>query len=349
MLKGRELTSFADFHPPFYVGADVGGTSINCGIVDDSGSTLLRVSRPTNASLGPEVGLSNIRNVINEAVALSPISWDEVVSIGLATPGTMDIPAGRLLDPANLPGWRDVPIRDLISQMLEKPTFLQNDANAAAYGEYWVGAAQAAHSLVFWTLGTGIGCGIIIGDMIIRGEHSHGSECGHIIIEMDHGRPCDTGQYGTLEAYASAKSLVRRCREALETNHRDSSLRHIVASGKEITPVAIARAAEAGDRLADDLIMDTARYLGAGTTTLLHTIDPNMVLFGGAMTFGRNHTKLGRRFLARIRDEVRQRAFPVPYERTTIDYATLGANAGYIGAAGYARKKTAELASLAVS
>ena len=106
-----------------------------------------------------------------------------------------------------------------------------------------------------------------------------------------------------------------------------------------MTPLAIARAAEAGDALADELIMETARCMGIGTTTLMHTIDPSMVLFGGAMTFGRHETELGRRFLQRIRDEVRDRAFHVPAETTMIDYATLGNDAGYIGAAGCARRE----------
>jgi glucokinase len=113
----------------------------------------------------------------------------------------------------------------------------------------------------------------------------------------------------------------------------------VVTAGQELTPLLIAQAAEQGDRLADELIMDTARYMGVGTTTLMHTIDPDMVLFGGAMTFGAGETELGRRFLQTIKDEVHIRAFPVPYAKTKLDFATLGGDAGYIGAAGCARLK----------
>ena len=130
--------------------------------------------------------------------------------------------------------------------------------------------------------------------------------------------------------------MIRRCREALKSG-RSSILNEKVAAGEELTPLLLAQSAEAGDALSDELIMETARYLGVGTTTLMHTIDPDMVLFAGAMTFGRNETSLGRRFLQRIRDEVKARAFPVPAEKTIIDYASLGGNAGYIGAAGCAR------------
>lgn len=323
---------------PFYVGVDVGGTNMKAGVVNDRGESLASTSIPTEAVRGPDVGLGNICRVVEIAVGQSGLAMPQIAGIGLATPGTMDIPAGMLLDPPNLPGWTNLPIRDLVAERLGTPTVLQNDANAAAYGEYWVGAGRGANSIICWTLGTGIGCGIIIGNMIVRGEHSHGSECGHIIIEMDNGRRCDTGQYGTLEAYAGGKALVRRCEEALLAG-RDSVLRTWTVEGRELTPLLIAQAAEAGDPLADELIMETARCLGVGTTTLMHTIDPDMVLFGGGMTFGRNETELGRQFLQRIRQEVQLRAFPVPYEKTVIDYATLGSDAGYIGAAGYARLK----------
>lgn len=322
---------------PYYVGIDVGGTNIKAGIVDHQGQSWSKIRVPTEAEKGPEVGLENIARAVRKAVDDASFSMDDILAVGLATPGTMDIPAGMLLDPPNLPGWTDIPIRRLVSERFDKPTVLQNDANAAAYGEYWAGAAKEAHSLVFWTLGTGIGCGIIVNDMIIEGEHSHGSECGHIVIQMDDGRLCPgTGQYGTLEGYASAKSLAARCQEALESG-RESVIGEELEAGSELTPLLIAGAAENDDQLADELIMETARFMGVGTTTLMHTINPTMFLFGGAMTFGRKETELGRRFLQRIKDEVKARAFPVPYERTVIDYATLGGDAGYIGAAGCAR------------
>ncbi len=322
---------------PYYVGVDVGGTNIKVGVVNDLGESLSYVSHPTEAAKGPQYGIKCIYAAVDEAVAKCALEMKDIQGIGLATPGTMDIPAGLILNPPNLPGWVNIPIRQIVSDHYDRPAVLQNDANAAAYGEFWVGAARDAHSLVMWTLGTGIGCGIIVHDLIIEGEHSHGSECGHIIIEMDNGRLCGTGQYGTLEAYASANALVQRCHEALDAG-RKSSLSAVASRGETITPLLIAQAAENGDALADELIMETARYMGIGTTSLMHTIDPKMVLIGGAMTFGRDETELGRRFLQRIRDEVKRRAFPVPAARTLIDYATLGGDAGYIGAAGCARR-----------
>jgi glucokinase len=323
---------------PFYVGIDVGGTNIKAGVVDDVGEPLSHVSAPTEAVRGPQVGLENIARAAEMAIAQSGLGRGALRGVGLATPGTMDIPAGYLVDPPNLPGWVNFPIRDLLSKKLQLPTVLENDANAAAYGEFWAGRAKDARSLVFWTLGTGIGCGIIIDNVIIEGAHSHGAECGHIIIEMTNGRLCGTGQYGTLEAYAGARALVARCEEALASG-RSSSLSARLAAGEQLTPLLIGQAAESGDHLCDELVMETARFMGVGTVTLMHTIDPEMVLFGGAMTFGRTESELGRRFLHEIRAEVKKRAFPIPAEKTVIEYASLGSDAGFIGAAGCARLK----------
>jgi glucokinase len=326
--------------PPLYVGVDVGGTNIKAGVVDDRGASLAKVSVPTEAIKGSEVGLANICRAVELAAREAGVTMADIRAIGLATPGTMDIPAGMLLEPPNLPGWNYFPIRQRVSDHFGLPTTFQNDANAAAYGEFWAGAAREAHSLVFWTLGTGVGCGIIIGDLVIEGEHSHGAECGHIIVQMEGGRKSPADQYGTLEAYCGAKGVVNRCEEELRAG-RPSALQKLYAAGEMITPLLIARAAEQGDALADEIIMQTARYMGVGTVTLMHTIDPDAVLFGGAMTFGRNETELGRRFLQEVREEVRRRAFPVPYAQTKIDYASLGENAGYIGAAGCARLRFA--------
>ncbi len=324
---------------PVYLGIDVGGTNIKAGVVTAAGEPLTAVVKvKTRADQGPDVGLDNIETAARKAVEAAGLELLDLHAVGLATPGPMDIKRGILLAPANLPLWRDLHIRDEIALRLGRPTLLQNDANAAAYGEYWVGAAKDAASLVFWTLGTGIGCGIVYDGEVIDGAHSHGSECGHIIIDMDGPRVHPgTNQRGTLEAYASARAVTARCQEALDAG-RKSSLTDRIAAGEKLTPKLIAAEGEKGDELCIEIVMETARYLGVGAVTLMHTIDPEMVLFGGAMTFGERGTDLGRRFLERIREEIQARAFPTCYENTLIDYATLGGDAGFIGAAGFARK-----------
>jgi glucokinase len=187
------------------------------------------------------------------------------------------------------------------------------------------------------TLGTGVGGGLIVGDLSIDGENSHGSECGHIIIDSsDAARVCSCGQKGHLEGYASATALIQRTREALEAG-QPSTLRNRVEAGEELSGLALAEEAEAGDALALRLILETADYLVIGIVTLIHTIDPGAVILGGAMNFGGEGSAVGSRFLERIREGVRGKAFPVPAAHVQIRFATLGGAAGYIGAAGIAR------------
>ncbi len=321
--------SVVRYSPPFFVGIDLGGTNIKSGVVDNEGRSLSSVSIETHAERGPNVGVDSLVAAANKAVAASGIQWDRIAAVGLGSPGTMDLAAGMLLDPPNLPGWDNFPIRQRLADRLEKPTAFQNDANAASYGEFWVGAGKDYRSQVMFTLGTGIGCGIVVDGMIIEGRHSHGAECGHIIIEMDNGRLCSCGAYGHLEGYASATALVKRAHEALDGDAKPSRLRSL--KHDEITSRAISLAADEGDELARRLMRETAHYLAVGAVSLMHTIDPDIVLFGGGMIAA------GQPFLDAIRADIRTMAFPVPAAKTRIEYAQLGGEAGFIGAAGCAK------------
>ncbi len=337
MSTQRTTVTLAEAEAPFFVGVDVGGTNIKLGLVDDLGRTLVYRRIPTQASKGPDDGAQRMGHAVREMVAEAGLTLPYIARVGLGTPGTMNIARGVLIHPHNLPGWHDYPIRDKLSQHAGLRVTYANDANAAAYGEFWVGSGRDFNSLVLFTLGTGIGCGIIVGDLVIVGEHYHGAECGHTIINFeDDARVCGCGQTGHLEAYASATAVVKRTEEGLAEG-RKSSIAGRVAAGEKLTPLMVAEEAERGDSFALGLVMDTARYMGVGIVSLLHTIDPSVVLLGGAMTFGGHESDLGRRFLARVREEVRRRALPVPAEETVIEFASLGADAGYIGAAGMAR------------
>ena len=264
-------------------------------------------------------------------------SRETIRAIGIAAPGTMDIPGGVIFHPFNLPGWENLPIIELVSKRFGLPAVLQNDANAAAMGEAWLGRAKGISSVMFWTLGTGIGGGIVLDGKVWEGAHSHAAECGHMIIQQEGGPRSEFGIHGSLELYAGARGLMRRCREALASGAQ-STLRDREARGETLTPIVIAEAAKAGDELADRLILETARYLAIGTVNIMHILNPAMVLFGGAMTFDQHNSELGRRFLAKVKEEVKARAFPIPAARTIIDYAVLGGDAGFIGAAACAMR-----------
>jgi glucokinase len=312
----------------YYVGLDVGGSSMKGGVVDETGRPLSGVSLPTEAHKGQEFGLERMAETIQAAVTSAGLTMSQIAAIGVATPGTMDIPAGIILDPPNLRPWQNMPVREPIEQRFNVPTAFQNDANAAAMGEYWVGAGKDLHSLVLYTLGTGVGGGIIIGGNVVQGEHSHGAELGHVKIEITHPRQCGCGRWGCLEAYASATAVIKRTREALGEDKGLSRLHAI----KELTAKDIFDAAALGDVLAETIVEDTAFYLAVGTVNLMHIIDPDVVAFGGGMI------ATGEGFLQRIRRHVSEMAFPVPAARTKIFYAKLGSDAGFIGAAACGRQ-----------
>ncbi|MCC6418381.1 MAG: ROK family protein [Gemmataceae bacterium] len=318
--------------PLNWVGLDVGGSSMKGGVIDDGGAVLSAVSLPTEAQRGQEFGLERMCETIREAVRAAGLGMDQIAAIGVATPGTMDIPAGLILDPPNLYPWRNVPVRQFIHDRFGLPTAFQNDANAAAYGEYCYGAGKEARSMVLFTLGTGIGCGIILDDLIVEGRHSHGAEVGHTKIEMTQPRRCGCGRWGCLEAYASAMSVVKRTVEALAKEGGKSSLGELLHQQGELTSRDVFNAAAAGDALAERIVEETAFCLAVGAMNMMHTIDPDMVAYAGGMIAA------GASFLERIRRHVHEMAFPVPAARTEIVYARLGSDAGFIGAAACGRQ-----------
>jgi glucokinase len=322
---------------PLFLGFDVGGTGIKLGVVDDLGRPLGQTRIDTLEEQGPQNAVSRARAAVNELLAELKLNLGDLAAIGLATPGTMDIPKGIFLEPHNLPHWYYFPIRDCVAEAFGLPTTFANDANAAAYGEFWVGSGQKYHSIIMLTLGTGVGGGIIIGDLSIDGEHSHGSECGHIIIDNSPAaRMCGCGQPGHLEAYCSATALVKRTEELLGAG-RKSSLSGRITADSPLTAKMIDEEADKGDALAFEAIFELGTWLGLGCVTLIHTIDPGAVILGGAMNFGGADDPTGRRFLEHVRGVVRKHAFPIPAQRTIIDFAALAGDAGFIGAAGIAR------------
>ena len=320
--------------PRYYVGLDVGGTTMKSGVVDDSGRPLSAPAvMETHPELGQEAGLETMCVTIRHAIAAANLKLDEITAIGVATPGLMDIRGGLILDPPNLKPWKNVPVRDHIHTTFGKPTAFQNDANAAAYGEFWVGSGQHARSMVLFTLGTGVGGGIIVDDVIVEGQHSHGGELGHVRIDMpDRGRLCGCGARGCLEAYASATNVVRRAREGMAAWRGPTTLRqYYTANDEEFTAKEVFELSVAGDALAMQVVDDTAYYLALGACAVIATVDPEMIVFGGGMSTS------GEWFRAKIEAYVKAYGLPFPTRSVKICFAKLGSDAGFIGAAGCAR------------
>lgn len=323
---------------PLFAGVDLGGTNIKLGIVDSNGLTIAAHKFPTHSESGPVDAMQRTAEHLTELCQINRIALAEIACVGLATPGTMDIPSGMILEPPNLPAnWRHFAIRDCLSAAIGKKVYFENDANAAAFGEFWVGSGRDFDSIVLLTLGTGVGAGIILDGVPLDGQHSHGGECGHIIVDSaPDARLCGCGQRGHLEAYGSATALVKRAAESLESG-RKSALAALAVEG-QLTARRIAEAAGHGDALALELIDELATHLGRGLVTIAHTVDPAAIILGGAMNFGGPHTEQGKRFLAKVTTTFQQLAFPVLARQTKITFAELGGDAGYVGAAGAARR-----------
>ena len=340
MPTSQPIIAVEQAQAPFFLGVDVGGTNIKIGLVDDLGQTLAFEEIETHERDGPQQAVERIAQCQHRLLDQARIPAGGLVRVGLGTPGTMDIPRGCFVDPPNLPHWHHFAIRDAVSQACGLPVSFINDANAASFGEFWVGTGAKVNSLILLTLGTGVGGGIIVDGHLINGVNSFGSECGHVIVDSHpDARLCVWGGgRGQLEAYASASAVARAAEAGLRAG-AVSSLIRLLMNGKAITARRVYDAAEIGDEFALSIIDEAAYYLGIGVTTLVHTIDPGLVVLGGAMNFGGTKSPVGRRFLEKIRAVFAERTFPNVLAGTTIDFATLGGDAGYIGAAGFARKE----------
>ncbi|MDD3468800.1 MAG: ROK family protein [Thermoguttaceae bacterium] len=333
----HHLTPCHEAKFPCYVGVDLGGTNTKLGIVDDMGRTLYFELISTRVEQGPDAVMDRIAERVSSAIQQIGLQSPELAALGIGAPGILDFREGTMRVPVNFPGWENFPIRQQIRERVNMPVVLANDASAAAYGEFWVGNGTQFDSLVLLTLGTGIGAGIIIGDLIIEGNSGHGAECGHMIIDTSpSARRCGCGMYGHLEAYCGARATLTITRERLDEG-AETSLRTRLEAGETLSPRLISEEAEAGDALCNELIDNMAKRLAQGIVSLLHTIDPACVLLGGAMTFGMTSTATGRRFLSIIRSEAKRQTFRTLANQLIIDYAQLGSDAGYIGSAGIAR------------
>lgn len=325
--------------PPCFYGVDIGGTNIKIGVLDNEGNTLGFRSIPTREADGPEQAIQRSAQTCLDLAKECGIDDANVPWVGLGSPGPMCLPRGLLLDPVNLPHWHNFKIKEALSSTLNRPVGFLNDANAAAFGEYWIGTGEEYSSLALFTLGTGVGGGLIIEGALVNGVNSFGSETGHIVVDSrPDARLCVWGGgRGHLEAYASASAVAARTSEKI-LDGATSSLRGVLESGKAITAKLVYEAALAGDGLSLDIIDETAFYLGVGIACVVHSVDPGIVVLGGAMNFGGPECEIGRRFLRGIEREFHHRTFPNVRDGTKIKFASLGSSAGYIGAAGFARQ-----------
>lgn len=267
---------------PYYIGADLGGTNIKVGVTDENGKIISKISRATESSRGSEAVIFDIAEMIFEAAHLCNIPMSEVASVGLGCPGTTNSACGRI-DFSNNLGWRNVCIADAVHRLVGKDIFIDNDANAAAFGEYIAGSLKGYDNAVLLTLGTGVGSGIIIDGKIFSGGNGFGGEVGHMVI-CHNGKSCTCGRKGCLEAYASAPALISQTKKKM-LEKSDSIMWDICRNDIEkvdaVTPFA---AKKAGDRAACEVVRQYASYLANGIVSIVNIFQPDVIALGGGVS-----------------------------------------------------------------
>ena len=303
---------------------DIGGTKLAAGIVNTAGSILVRREVPTLAAEGPERVLDRLTRLAQDVLAAPRVSDEAIQRIGIGCAGPVDRQAGLILNPPNLPGWVCVPLVERIEKALGRPAVLENDANAAALGEFRYGAGKGGSSLVYLTVSTGIGSGIILNGKIWHGVKDGAGEVGHMTLLPD-GPICGCGNRGCLEALASGPSIARRAREALATGQPSRLL-----DAGEFTAADVVRLAQEGDAIAAEVWDETVRYLGLGVAAIVTILAPERVVIGGGVT------QAGDFLFEPLRREVRRRVKLVAVESVPILPAALGPDVGILGAAAIA-------------
>ncbi|HPS56025.1 MAG TPA: ROK family protein, partial [Sedimentisphaerales bacterium] len=210
----------------YYLGIDLGGTNLKVGCFNSELKQIAKTSTSTNANMGPGAVIDTIEQAVKNLLAENNLTLNDVISIGIGSPGPADISKGIVISAPNLPEFKNVPLRQLVSERFGKDVIFENDANAACWGEYVVGAGKGVKDMVFFTLGTGIGGGIISNGELVHGFNDNAAELGHMIIYPHGGRFCGCGQRGCVEAYASAASTARRATEAIQAG-APSSLKKV--------------------------------------------------------------------------------------------------------------------------
>ena len=314
----------------YIIGVDLGGTKIMCGALSEDGAQHLAMrSIPTQSEQGADVTMDRmvglIEGVILDTIGQTGATRDDFLGIGIGAPGPLDRERGIVVVAPNL-GWRDFPLREVIHSRVGLHATLDNDANCATVGEWWQGAARGSRNVVGVTIGTGIGGGVIINGELFHGASDVAGEIGHTTIELN-GRYCKCGNYGCLEAYASGPAIAVRAREALVREESASLIPSLVDSKLEaITAQTVYDAAAQGDAVAQEIVRDTARYLGAGIANILNMLNVDTIVIAGGVTAA------GDALFAPLRAEVRRRAFKPAVEAARIVPAALPGTAGVVGA-----------------
>lgn len=314
-----------------HVGAvDLGGTKIYSAILDAHDRIAGEDLRSTNAEEGVDAVLARIAASLEAAAAAAGTGLHSLTGIGIAAPGPVEPGSGHLIDPPNLPGWADVALGPLLSERLRLPVAVENDANAAALGEYAAGSGMNARAMIYVTVSTGVGGGIVFDGKLYSGAQGAAGEIGHVVIEPD-GPRCGCGRRGCLEALASGTAIAREGKAAIEAG-RAPLLRGLVQqAGMEVDAELVARAASEGDLDAAGIIRQAGLALGIGLGNLVNVLNPDLIVVGGGVA------QIGPPLLGPAEESMRQTIFAraagrVELRLATLDYAAVAGLAALVRA-----------------
>ncbi len=311
---------------------DLGGSKTLCAVVSRGGQILARDLRPTPAGEGPEAGVATLLASAHGALQAAEVGLRDIAAIGLGVPGVLDTEAGMLRTSPNLPGWREVPIRDLIQREFGVPTYLVNDASAAAIGEAHFGAGRGVRHFLYVTLSTGIGGGIVVDGKLYTGKFGAAGEFGHMTIQAD-GPPCACGGRGCWETLASGTALAQRARAKLRAGAASLVLDYAQGDIDAVDAVVVHCAAVDGDALAREIIELTAWYIGVGLANLVNIFNPELIVLGGGLT------NIGDLLLAPAYRVAGEGAYEAAFKAVRFSLAELGADVGVQGAAAFAAEQ----------
>jgi len=297
---------------------DLGGTHLRIGLVDDTGKIHKQLKRQTPKDETPDVLIDTLASVAEE---WQHGEYGPIRGASVMVPGAVDSAQAVVLSAPNLPSLIDFGLKAVLQERLGWPVFLENDANAAAIGEMWLGAARGCRDVVSVTLGTGVGGGMVLGGKLWRGAHGAAGEIGHTTVDPFSGLQCKCGNTGCLELFASATAIVRMARESL------SQFSGATLTADELTAEKIYDAGRNGDELALSVFRRAGKYLGIGLANLMSLIDPEIIVINGGVVNGWDL------FAVDMYAEVSERAFQATAKKVKIARAECGDNAGLLGAA----------------
>ncbi|MBR5288835.1 MAG: ROK family protein [Clostridia bacterium] len=308
-----------------YLGVDLGGTGIKVGLVTEKGEILAKGSTPTLRERPYQAIIEDIANLCKRVVRDAKMDMADVGAIGVGVPGICDPNTGIIPFCTNL-GWHKVPFVEEMHKHIDKPVIVDNDATVAGFAESIAGVSAGSSSSVFLTLGTGVGGAIIINGKPYSGAHGVGSELGHMIIRVD-GDPCNCGNAGCFERYASATAIIRMAKEVLPAYPNSRILTRVGGDQSRINAKTVIDCAKEGDPAALAAFGQYVKGLATGIVNIIHTLDPEVIALGGGVSMA------GDFLLDAVRREIPKMVMykTMPFAR--IELAQLGADAGIIGAA----------------